>query len=233
MEMRMKMSRTVNGHEILRSRDMGITTARRRILMRLLAGHSPHARLREQARQLSSEVRHLRAQLRHVQTLADLDPLVPLRNRRSFLREADRMIAYAERYDHSLSLLMLDIDGLKPINDAAGHTAGDEAIRQVAAALVESTRTSDLVARLGGDEFGAVLMDMDMRGAQRIADRICDAIARRTVMLPDGPTPLSASCGLCTFQPGLSLADAMAAADTDMYRRKRDRGDLARAASRP
>ncbi len=220
----MKMSRTVNGHEILRVRDMGVTASRRRVLMRLLAGHSPHARLREHARQLSSEVRHLRAQLRHVQTLADLDPLVPLRNRRSFVREADRMIAYAERYDHALSLLMLDIDGLKPINDTAGHTAGDEAIRQVAAALVESMRTSDLVARLGGDEFGAILMDMDARGARRIADRITDAIARRSVTLPDGSVTLSASCGICTFRSGLSLTDAMAAADADMYRRKRDQG---------
>jgi diguanylate cyclase (GGDEF)-like protein len=149
-----------------------------------------------------------------------------LRNRRSFVRELERMIAYAERHDHDISLLILDVDGLKPINDRGGHAAGDAAIKEVAAALIEGTRSSDLLGRLGGDEFGVVLMDMDHAGAEVIGDRIRSAIGQRTVDLPDGPEFLSASCGICTFRPGLSLEEALATADRNMYLQKSKRRRL-------
>lgn len=180
-------------------------------------------RLLGEVRQLHEEIESLRDRLSRAETLADLDPLVPLRNRRSFVRELERMLAYAERRDQPMSLLLADVDGLKPINDQGGHATGDEAIREVAAALLEVTRSSDLVGRLGGDEFGIVLMDMDEDDADMIADRITQAVSARSVWLPDGPVALSVSCGVCTFHAGLSLADALATADANMYRAKADR----------
>ncbi len=177
-------------------------------------------RLLDEVGQLHHEIADLRERVRHAESLADEDPLVPLRNRRSFIRELERMIAYGERHGHDISLLMLDLDGLKPINDTGGHAAGDDAIKQVAAVLIETTRDSDLIGRLGGDEFGVVLMDMDRAGAETIRQRIGEAIAACSVMLPDGPRSLSASCGVCTFRPGLTLPEAMAIADETMYRQK-------------
>lgn len=179
---------------------------------------------------LRHEIATLRERLAHAETLADIDPLVPLRNRRSFVRELERMIAYAERHGHDIALLMVDVDDLKPINDHAGHAAGDEVIRQVAAALVDSTRSSDLLGRLGGDEFGVVLMDMDRIGAQITADRICAAVGERSVPMPGGgERALSVSCGVCAFEPGLSLQEALDRADAAMYRHKQRHGDAARA----
>jgi len=173
--------------------------------------------------QLRAENAALRERLSKAESLADMDPMVPLRNRRSFVRELERMVAYAERPGHDIVLVMLDVDGLKPINDGAGHAAGDEAIRQVAAALVESTRTSDLLGRLGGDEFGVVLMDMDRMGAEVIAGRICADVGSRFVQTPYGPQALSVSCGICAFEPGLSMEEALAHADAAMYRHKASR----------
>lgn len=174
-------------------------------------------RLLGEVRQLHDEIETMRERLRSAEALADSDPLVPLRNRRAFVRELERMIAYTERHETPMTLIMLDVDGLKPINDRGGHACGDEAIRQVASALIEETRASDLLGRLGGDEFGVVLMDMDRLGADMIAARIQEAIAARSVMLPEGPVALSASCGVCEIRPGLSLSEAMAAADARMY----------------
>lgn len=185
--------------------------------------HQAMGRLLDEVGRLHQEIAGLRERLSKAESLADEDPLVPLRNRRSFIRELERMIAYGERHGHDISLLMLDVDGLKPINDTGGHAAGDEAIKQVAAALIETTRDSDLLGRLGGDEFGVVLMDMDRAGAETIRQRIGESIRSRSVMLPDGPRALSASCGVCTFRPGLTLPEAMAIADETMYRQKTSR----------
>jgi len=179
--------------------------------------------LADEVRRLHDDREALRARLTQAETLADADPLVPLRNRRSFFRELDRMVAYADRQAQDLALLMLDLDGLKPINDRGGHAAGDAAIRQVAETLIECTRASDLVGRLGGDEFGVVLMDMGRAGAEQVRARIQHGVSRRSVALPDGAQPLSVSCGICVLEPGLAVEEALVRADEDMYRHKRAR----------
>jgi diguanylate cyclase (GGDEF)-like protein len=178
------------------------------------------ASLLDETAQLGREVEALRERLRKAENLADEDPLVPVRNRRSFVRELQRMIAYAHRQKHPVSLLLLDLNGLKYINDNGGHAAGDAAIKEVAATLVSNTRASDMVGRLGGDEFGVVLMDMDRDGAEDAAERLTGEIALREVELPEGWVPLSAACGVCTFDGDMTTEDALHQADMDMYRRK-------------
>jgi diguanylate cyclase (GGDEF)-like protein len=178
------------------------------------------ASLLDETAQLGREVEALRERLRKAESLADEDPLVPVRNRRSFVRELQRMIAYAHRQKHPVSLLLLDLNGLKTINDTGGHAAGDAAIKEVAATLVAHTRASDLVGRLGGDEFGVVLMDMDRDGAEDAAQRLTAEIALKEIELPNGWVPLSAACGVCTFDGDMTTEDALHQADMDMYRRK-------------
>ena len=128
------------------------------------------ARLRGQVAQLQQRVE----QLDH---LAHQDSLIDLPNRRGFLRELERLIARAGRYDTKAAMLFVDVDGLKAINDSFGHLAGDEALIQVAELLASGVRKSDVVARIGGDEFGILLENADEPSAHETASRLIDMIA--------------------------------------------------------
>ena len=82
-------------------------------------------------------------------------------DRRAFVRELSRIMAFAERYDTESSLIYFDANGLKPINDTYGHPAGDATLMRIADVLVENVRESDVVGRLGGDEFAVILSQAD------------------------------------------------------------------------
>lgn len=107
-----------------------------------------------------------------LQYLADHDPLTGLFNRRRFEEELERTLAHAERYRVPGALMVVDLDGLKAVNDTLGHTVGDELIERVARLLRHSLRTSDVVARLGGDEFGVLLPQLDRAGAEQVAEKL-------------------------------------------------------------
>jgi diguanylate cyclase (GGDEF)-like protein len=162
----------------------------------------------------------------HVRSLARLkriaitDPLTGLSNRRGFDRALHVEQRRMDRDGKSLSLLAIDINGLKVRNDTHGHAAGDLWLREVAAALSSSVRRpGDLPARLGGDEFAIILPDTDLRGARVVADRIH---ARLREPEGDSPRP-SVAIGIATAVSGElpgqhgSLLDA---ADADLYRAK-------------
>ena len=91
--------------------------------------------------------------------LADVDGLTGIHNRRRFDYELDRAIAHSARYGSSLALILIDVDGLKPVNDTLGHLAGDDLLCGVAAALGERLRRTDVLARIGGDEFAVLLTE--------------------------------------------------------------------------
>ena len=95
------------------------------------------------------------------------DELTGLRNRRAILQELDMLLAGARRHGHRLSVLMLDVDRFKTINDRFGHLAGDEVLREVARRIAARLRTEDVAGRLGGDELLIVLPDTDAAGAAR------------------------------------------------------------------
>ncbi len=114
----------------------------------------------------------------------------------------DRELAAASRYEMPASVVILDLDGLKRLNDTFGHDAGDEALRTVAQRLVRYARASDIVARLGGDEFAVILPRTDEEGAARIVHRIQELIEREPVAAPDGSAvAIGVSCGYASF-PG-------------------------------
>lgn len=167
---------------------------------------------------------------RHREALHDLathDPLTGLLNRRAAFEALERDLARVDRDGSRLMALYVDLDGLKPLNDTYGHSAGDDAIRRTAAVLSDATRRGDVVARLGGDEFlvaGPVPADQDgdelLRG---LANRVHEAISAATVSIDGGPTvPLRASVGVATTGPGVATVEELVrAADTALYAAKR------------
>ena len=185
--------------------------------------------------QLMAEVQSLREELgraqrrvEYLEKLADRDPLAPVLNRRAFVRELTRMIAFAERYGVSGSVLYFDIDGMKRINDTWGHAAGDAALKHVAEVLLRDVRASDIVGRLGGDEFGIILAQADARSAATKARTLAEAIAAEPVPWRDEALELAVSYGIYTFAGGEAVDEALNAADHAMYASKRGTNDATR-----
>ena len=157
--------------------------------------------------------RELEDRLRH---LADHDALTGLINRRRFEEELERHLAHGRRYGMAGSLLVLDLDGFKAVNDNHGHRAGDAVLKGVAQALEQRLRESDVVARLGGDEF-AVLLPY---ATPSEADQVCEALER--AIAEDVPTPgerhIEASAGFASFTEKVdSVDEVLSAADASMY----------------
>jgi diguanylate cyclase (GGDEF)-like protein len=150
---------------------------------------------------------------------AGSDELTGIANRRAFNEALEREVARCERTGRGLAILLLDLDGLKDLNDNAGHAAGDEAIRLVASACTQAVRTSDLVARLGGDEFAVILPEMDAARAYGVAKRIRQQVEKLQVL----NTQLRVSVGLAVASPGTTGPQLLADADAALYGDKRTR----------
>jgi diguanylate cyclase (GGDEF)-like protein len=144
---------------------------------------------------------------------AGTDPLTGLANRRAWQAAADRGLAYAQRTDEPYTVVLIDLDGFKAVNDQAGHGAGDALLQELAAAWSAQLRLSDLLGRYGGDEFVLSLPGTD-------AARVADLLARL-----HAAHPAAWSAGTATARPGDTLAELVARADTDLYRNKRRKDD--------
>jgi diguanylate cyclase (GGDEF)-like protein len=161
---------------------------------------------------------------RRLMALATTDPLTRVLNRRAL---ADRLaieMDRARRYASELAVLLIDLDYFKRINDTAGHLAGDEVLRQLAARIQEAVRTVDIVARYGGEEFVVILPETSPNGAMTFADRLRMGIETREFPVGEGVIRLTVSIGVSTF-PAANVAsadDLFARADAAMYRAKQD-----------
>ena len=160
---------------------------------------------------------------------ATMDGLTGLANRALFLDRLRHGMAKALREKRRLGVVMLDMDGLKPINDHHGHRAGDAALKEIAKRIAEAARQSDTVARLGGDEFAIVLSTVENReSADRVVDRIasgCD----RPFAFEDRPLKVGASMGVAIFPDDGEQPDALIEkADQVMYAAKRQRKGIGR-----
>src|SRR5260370_21441587 len=131
-------------------------------------------------RRLGTQLAKALARIDELQASADTDFLLDIPNRRGFERELNRSIAYIKRYQASGALIVLDVDRLKPINDAFGHAAGDQVLKAVVAALSRQVRSSDVIGRLGGDEFGLLLWNLSETDARAKAASLEEAIDRLT-----------------------------------------------------
>ncbi|HUK65339.1 MAG TPA: GGDEF domain-containing protein [Anaeromyxobacteraceae bacterium] len=161
----------------------------------------------------------LKSRLESEQQLARTDPLTRLHNRRSFLEMATVELERARRTGRPLTVLYLDLDDFKGINDRLGHAAGDHLLTLIGATLRGETRSIDGVARLGGDEFGLLLVDTDGQAAQALVERLRSALAAR---LGEDGFSLGFSMGSTTFvAPPRSLDEMLSRADELMYEAKR------------
>jgi diguanylate cyclase (GGDEF)-like protein/PAS domain S-box-containing protein len=168
----------------------------------------------------TSERRQFEAKLSH---LADHDSLSGLFNRRRFEHELSRQLAYTERYGTQATVLMLDLDNFKYVNDTLGHATGDELLVRVSTALVDRLRDTDIVARLGGDEFAIILPETSVAAAEQVAGNLLEAIRHDGVVLDDSRAiQVTASIGIAVIEARLSLtpAELMINADIAMYAAK-------------
>jgi diguanylate cyclase (GGDEF)-like protein len=167
---------------------------------------------------LTSERRRLSAELlasRAVE-MAGVDALTGVGNRRTWRRALDEEAARAARYERSSALVVVDLDGLKRINDEQGHAAGDGYLQRAAAAVRAASRSVDVVCRLGGDEFGVLAPETGADGAARLASRLREHLDAAGVQ---------ASLGVATATDG-DLERAWHRADSEMYLHKRSRATV-------
>jgi len=155
--------------------------------------------------------------------LSERDPLTQLYNRRHLLSRIDIELARVER-GHPLSLLLVDLDKFKAVNDAHGHLQGDELLRRVAAALEHAIRASDVAGRFGGDEFVIVLPDTEAQQATVVADRLI-ADVRATAEQTNPRSPVTASVGLALARESDTASDLLRRADEATYQAKADGGN--------
>src|SRR5689334_25175403 len=151
------------------------------------------------------------------------DHLTGLANRRRFERQLEREVGRTERFNHPFSLLMLDIDNFKKLNDSFGHDAGDDAIRRISRVLREGTRGIDLSARIGGEEFAVLLVETSKAGGLEVAERL--RVAIKALEIPRAGH-ITASFGVAEC-PGdaQTAADILKASDVALYEAKRNGRD--------
>lgn len=145
------------------------------------------------------------------------DALTGLANYREFMDRFEQEVRRAERSHHPFTVLLLDLDGLKRINDLHGHLTGNRALQRLAAVINEHCRSTDLAVRYGGDEFAVVLIDSDKGMAEQVAHRI-----EHGLQTDQGRPPISVSIGIGVYpDDGRTAAELIEAADRQLYRYKR------------
>jgi diguanylate cyclase (GGDEF)-like protein len=174
-------------------------------------------------RRLRTQLARALARIDELQASADTDYLLDVPNRRGFERELDRAISYIKRYHATGALIVLDVDRLKPINDAFGHAAGDQVLKAVVAVLRRQVRASDVVGRLGGDEFALLLWNLSETDAHAKAVCLEEEIDRLTFTFRGRTVTAGASAGVAILGPQAEAGRALEEADSAMYVRKAQR----------
>lgn len=160
----------------------------------------------------------------HVNRQLERDPLTGLGNRRALTLQGEYWRADSLRHRHPLSMLVLDLDSFKAVNDTYGHPVGDRILCKVAETLMTVTRTADLCVRLGGDEFVVLLPETGLDAAQDCAERIRRALARQFVETESGRrVGISVSIGAATLRADMSLDQLYQHADAALYVAKQAR----------
>jgi diguanylate cyclase (GGDEF)-like protein/PAS domain S-box-containing protein len=168
------------------------------------------------------DIAHRHREREQLQRLATQDPLTGLLNRRGLVAALGEVGERIERFGEAASLLLLDLDDFKRVNDTRGHQAGDRVMIEIAEVLRGALRASDVAARYGGDEFAVILPSAPVEAAEAIGEGLRDAIAEARLGSPE--KPITASVGVTGIRPGDSAEGVVARADEAMYRAKRLRG---------
>ncbi len=174
-------------------------------------------------RRLRAELAAARKRIEELTASAETDFLLDIPNRRGFEHELARAIAYIKRYRASGALIVLDVDRLKPINDAFGHAAGDQVLKAITEVLTRQVRASDVVGRLGGDEFGLLLWNLSETDARAKAAALEADIDRLTFSFDGQSVAAGASAGVTILGANAEAGRALEEADSAMYVRKAQR----------
>ncbi|MCF8467883.1 MAG: GGDEF domain-containing protein [Sneathiella sp.] len=186
-------------------------------------------RVRDAIMTLMAEVDSLRQSLKEMtrrlndaEQIADQDPLLPIYNRRAFVRELTRVQASVERYQTEASLVYIDLNRFKFVNDTLGHEAGDYMLSQVALRLKDSVRETDIVGRLGGDEFGLILSRTRPDDARNLIDRLPKLFAEKPIIWKGATLETSLATGIVPIHAGTDAEQTLSAADFAMYNDKKN-----------
>ena len=177
--------------------------------------------LTQEVENLRGEVERTNNHLAQLERLADEDALVPIRNRRAFMRDMNRVISYNERHNAVSSLIYFDLNNFKEINDKYGHAMGDVTLMHAANSLINNLRASDLLGRLGGDEFGVILNHTNAEQALLKGRDLARAIQANPIEYENSKLTITASYGVTVFRPGETAQDTIKAADRAMFERKK------------
>ena len=204
---------------LLRALDMGVND----YLSRPIDRHELLARVRTQIRR-KRHSDHLRNSLDASVELAVTDPLTGLFNRRYLETHIAALAEQARSTGRPLSVLVVDIDYFKSVNDTYGHPAGDTVLREFAQRLRRNTRGIDLICRMGGEEFTVVMPDTSIQRARQVGERVCSCIAAESFRInPATQLHVTASVGLATLEhPGESMDALLKRADQALYAAKRE-----------
>ncbi|MGD2131926.1 MAG: GGDEF domain-containing protein [Maricaulaceae bacterium] len=167
-------------------------------------------RMQEESDRLAERVRELEA-------LADTDPLADVMNRRAFMRELSRALAFVLRHGGPISVLYLDLNAFKSINDEHGHRAGDAAIVHAAKVLKENLRETDSIGRLGGDEFAMILMKAGRQNATAKAEFLRAQLNETPLVFEGRKIALDAAIGVHETTPLDTPDSALRSADEAMF----------------
>jgi diguanylate cyclase (GGDEF)-like protein len=159
---------------------------------------------------------------RIVRQQALIDGLTGLANRRNAERSLATEASRAERFGGPLSVVLVDLDDFKEVNDRHGHLAGDDVLRELAIVLTETVRSVDVAARWGGEEFALILPGADAAGGAQLAERARAALADRTILTQEGvPVRVTASFGVASSPEHGDGDDLLRAADSALYEAKK------------
>lgn len=179
---------------------------------------------------LTAEIARLRAELdawkqraAAAEAAADHDVLTPALNRRGFVAVMQRTIAYCRRHDVPATLLYLDLDGFKGVNDRLGHAAGDAALVKVAELMLANLRESDAVGRLGGDEFALLMLNAGLDEGRAKARQLAETLAAEPFAWEGRTAPLGGSFGVRAWDGHADPEAWLAEADAAMWVRKKGR----------
>lgn len=195
-----------------------------------LSGEDMPPQVRSAVMQLVDELDRLKDELVaanerviELEDMADEDPLVPVLNRRGFERELERTLAYVKRYKTPVTLIYLDLDDFKGVNDRYGHAGGDAALKHFAQVLLANVRRSDLVGRLGGDEFAIVLHHADDVVATLKAEQLTQQVGGERVAFQGKEIRISVTAGATALRSDDTVQTLLERADQAMYEGKAKR----------
>lgn len=181
----------------------------------------PRADFTEVRAEIVADLAHIVVDAIELRMISQTDMLTGAVSRRYFLAETEREIARANRYGRQLSLIMLDIDHFKSVNDRHGHPVGDQVLVELVDRLQSQLRGHDVIGRLGGEEFAILLPETSMEQASRVARRLRRHICDMPFTTRAGPVPVTVSQGVVAYLSGIPAVEViLERADFELYRAK-------------